>query len=204
MVSLQDVTPAAGRGVSRQAVQQIAAAHGFTLEELEANRAGRIHARQVEAGARRGRVDVRFGWIMLVLALALLIAGAALAFFPRALKDLDFTFALPDKRGTVVATTLMGLTLAMLPFAFGVLALRHGRKVVAAYAAGRAERIEGPLQKGIVRGRRLPARPFYSIGQTSLWPMNNRGFEMLAVGAVHRAYYINVARRNELLSIEPL
>jgi hypothetical protein len=159
-----------------------------------------LHPAQLAKGRRRGAVDVRFGKVLLGVSAVAFIAGQALPFFPEAIKNADFTPAMPKSLAVGVFVGLfVWFLLGLLPLMFGWGALKHGRGVVAAYEAGKAAVVEGPLRKLEVRRRRSGSSYYYLVGDLQLWVVNG-GWNTVQHEGKYRVYY--VPGRFEVLSLE--
>lgn len=161
----------------------------FTAEHLAANRAGRLHPDQQKAGSSLGRSDVRFGTVMLVIGVLLVDAALALQFFPRALKDADFTFHFPEKLGVALFVGMfLGGILGGLPLVLGGAALAHGRRVMKAHEPGTCAVVEGPLQL-LERRRKGVSSYFFIVGNQQL-RADRKLWESMRGGTRVRAYYV--------------
>lgn len=175
-------------------------AHGFTPAELEANRGGQLHPDQLARGLSLGRTDVRFGTVLLTIGLVLLVAGLAVPWFPRALKDLDFHFAVPPKLGVALFVGLfLGGLLGSVPLVLGFAALKHGRRVIGFHLPGRVEAAVGTLEKLVVRRSRSGDACFYVIGNLRL-AVDRKAWDGIK-GGRYRVHYVNGVFR--VLSLEP-
>ncbi|WP_437596852.1 hypothetical protein WMF28_30170 [Sorangium sp. So ce590] len=179
----------------RQAyLRDLGAAHGFTLEELEMNRQGRLHPAQ----AKRGKSSGIGGGVFLLL-LGLLVAaggvGGALYLYDdysKPISDIDMNGLYALGGGGVVLGGLLGIG-ALLTF----------RKVGArrkAYAQSPALVAQGPLQKVHIDGRGgMPSQWRYVIGGVA-FVVSQKAWELTTHGAHYRVYHLV----GDLLSIEPL
>jgi len=189
------------KGANPSALHTLAAHHRFTPEQLEANRAGRLHPKQQEEGIALGKTDVKFGGVMLGIGQLALLAGLALPFFPRALKDVDFTPAWPEKLGVALFVGLfLGGLVGSVPLALGFVSFRHGRRVVQAHERGTVASVQGPLQKLVVTRSRTGSSYFFVIQNVRL-AVSRGAWEATHDGDYH-AYYVPGPFR--LLSIEPV
>jgi len=191
-----------GQSFGNQTLDALASAHGFTREQLEHNRAGRIHPQQMASGVSLGQSDVLGGGLSLGLGLILLVAGVALPWFPRALIDQDFTFAVPAKLGAaIIAGLMIGGVVGAYPLMFGAMAWRHGQRIVSCYSAGIAGHAEGPLEKVRAHERGMGSSYFYVVGRRRLW-VTRSAWESAHAGQNHRVFFVPGC--NRLLSLEPL
>lgn len=197
-------SPADWKGADPALLHTLGTLHGFTPAQLEANRAGRLHPEQQAQGIAAGRSDVRFGGVLLGVGQVLLLAGLAVPFFPRALKDVDFTFAWPEKLGVALFVGLfLGGLVGCLPLLFGLVAVRHGLRWASVHRRGTVEAAVGRVELLEVRRSRSGSTYYFVIGNVRLavsrdaWQaMEKRG------GGQYRAYYVNGAFR--LLGLEPV
>lgn len=172
---------------------QLGRAYGFTLDQLEANRAGLIHPAQLARGRASG---VARGAMLLILAIAALSGGAAGASAlhdelrpPISQVDMNGVYALVAA-GVLVAITLGAAALATL------LGVRQRRGI---YARGELCVVEGPAHKIHIHRRG-------GAGDTRLCRVGDRTFptqrsawDLITQGAQYRAYFAG----SDLLSIEP-
>lgn len=172
-------------------VEQLAKAHGFTAEQLAANRARQIHPAQVARGRRSG---IGCGVVLIVVAVMVLaggITGALLLY-----DDLRPPIAQVDMNG-VYALAAGGLVLAL---GLGIAAVMTFVKVARqrrAYERGEPSLAEGPMQKVHVRTRGGDIYR-YGIGGCT-FDVSRQGWELVTQGARYRVYYV----LGDLLSIEP-
>lgn len=175
-------------------LEALGRAHGFTREQLEANRRGELHPSQRGRGLRRGRVAV-VAWAMLcVLALAGGLGGALR--FRQSLGDPPSS----SDANAVVLIALAGALLALGCLAAAVSAWRRRRRRRAAFLAGRLQVVEGPMDAIRIVGRGgMPGRHLFRVGghhvdvRAPLWAL-------LTQGATYRLYLVD----GELLSFEPV
>jgi hypothetical protein len=174
-------------------LSQLAAAHGFSLEELAQNRLGRLHPAQ----AARGRGAGIGRGVALLLLGALVAAGAvggALLLYEDYSKPVSDT----DMNGLYAlggGGVLLGALLAL-----GALLTFHGvSRRRRAFAQSPPLVAEGPLRKIHIDGRGgMPSQWRYEIGGVS-FVVSRRAWELLTPGARYRAYHL----AGDLLSIEP-
>lgn len=171
-------------------LEQLGRAHGFTLAELDANRRGEIHARQMARGTRKGRVSVMVQALFGFLALGGGLVGAYLVREELGPKpsDLNAVYAVG---GVGVLVSLVFLYWAALSFS-----LRRARK--AAFRSGRIVVCEGPLDKVYIEGRGLPSQNIFRVGGSS-FHTSSALWELLTQGANYRLYLVF----DQLLSFEP-
>lgn len=174
-------------------VEQLAAAHGFTLEELALNRAGKLHPKQVVRGGNVGR-----GWIVFFLFLAVLAlvagGGGAAVFYDSLRKPPDRV----DLNG-VYALAGAGVFFALCFTAVALFEVRAVSRRRAAYAVGLANAVEGAVQKVVIQQRRQHDMYRYRIdGRDFAAP--EAGWKLLEPGLRYRVYSV----AGDLLSLEPL
>jgi len=168
--------------------------HGFKLDELEANRRGALHPRQLARGLRKGRVAVT-----VVTTLGILAAGAGLvggyAFYdglgpdPSSV-DVNAAYAIGG------AGVLLGLVFFI--SAFVSVVRKRARR--AAFAAGRIEVLEGPMNKIHIRGRGTASQLIFRVGGRSFPTSSQKLWDLLTQGANYRLYCV----ADQLLSFEPV
>jgi len=168
-------------------LEQLAATHRFTLEQLAANREGRIHPEQL---ARHRRSGMR--WIVTLVVFAVLVGAAGVIGaveiygFPPPSDRVD--------RNGFFALAGGGLLLAV-GFVVGAVVVALKIRRMTGQSAGV---VAGPVQKIDVSG---PG------GNTYSYVVSNRRFEfiphdgwvLVTQGMRYRAYFMG----NRLLSIEP-
>lgn len=174
-------------------LEQLAKAHGFTLEQLAANRDRQIHPAQLARGRRSG---VGSGVVLVILALVILaggVGGALLLY-----SDLRPPISQVDLNG-VFALAGAGLVIAI---GLGIAAITTFRKVGRrrdAYGRGQPDLVEGPVQKIHIRRRRERDAYRYQIGGKT-FDVPHDGWQLVTQGARYRAYFV----AGDLLSIEPV
>ncbi len=174
----------------QEELEVLARQHGFTLDDLEANRRGELSARQ-----RRGLIGAGLG-----LAAAALLAGLATG-------ALTLGMALPGAvGGLALPLEPGGLILAIAGWAGLALLIGAARRSLdAAMAQPPLRSLSGPLTVRFERGYRS-TRAFYRIGGKEC-ELSNRMLLRQAYNSVierraYRLYYL--ARTRTLLSLEPL
>ncbi len=175
-------------------VRQLGEGHGFSLEQLTANREGRIHPLQIERGSRSGMGGAVFAVVLAVLFAAGGVGGALLLYAdygkPISAVDMNGLYALGGG-GVFLCFLFLGGAL------LGFRKVAHRRRV---YGAGPASVAEGPLHKVYIEGRGgIPSQWRYVIGGVS-FQVSRRAWELTTHGARYRAYHA----AGDLLSIEPL
>ena len=177
----------------RQYLDQLGAAEGFTHQMLESNRGGNIHPGQL-ARANRGLVAAVVFLVLAVAALAGGLGGAKLFHDdlrpPISSVDLNAVYALGG------GGVLLGLAFA----AVAGLTLRARGKRREAFARGRAEALEGPLQKTLFKGRRGSGNLYRVEVKGRRFFISSTGYELLTHGATYRVYCVG----DTLLSLEPV
>lgn len=180
-----DARPAA---VREDAAVVLARAFGFTPEQLEANRQGRLHPEQrARVAGQDGRVAVGF----LVVAVLCAVAGVAggIYNYRDRMEPRFTTFAIPAGLGLALAG------------AFGVAHFRTlgERRARRAVLGGDAPQVvEGAVSPWEIRGHGVPPSIGFTIGahtfnSTRTWNA------LLTPGARYRVYFV----RDMVLSIEP-
>ncbi len=189
------------KGPNPSALYTLGTNHGFTPEQLDANRAGKLHPDQQEDGVARGKTGVRAGAVLLGIGAVALLLGLSTAFFPRALKDVDFTFHVPERLGPALLVGLfLGGLVGVLPLMFGFIAFGEGRRLLAAYRRGTVAAVEGELQKLVVTRSRSGTSHYYVIQNVRL-AVSEKAWEAMH-GGRYRAYYVPGGMAG-LLSLEP-
>lgn len=174
-------------------LEQLGREHGFTLAELEANRQGALHPAQLARGTSKGRVAVI---VLTILGIAALVGGLAGAQVFR--EELG-----PDPSSVdlnaVYAIGGVGTLLALVFFVCAATSLRRRRARKAAFAGGRIEVLDGPVNKIHVEGRGgMPSQFIFSVGGRS-FHTSERLWELLTQGARYRLYCV----ADQLLSFAP-
>lgn len=175
-------------------LEQLGRAHGFTLDELRANRAGALHPAQLARGLRAGKVGVTTLVVLGVLALCGGLGGAY-AFHD----SLGATPSDTDLNG-VYAIAGAGVAFAF-AFLFGAWKSRSRQRTrQAAFARQRVDVLEGPVQKTHIRGRRgIQDRYYLRVGHRSFETFEPL-WELLTQGATYRLHCVH----DQLLSLEPV
>jgi hypothetical protein len=193
------MTPTAASPASL-VVPDLGTLHGFTPSQLEANRAGLLHADQIAAGVDRGISDVRFGRWLLMLAAVLLLAGVATSTFPRAIKDFDFHFEWPPRLPQVLIGLCLGALVSAIPWVLGYCICRDGRRLIATYRRGVAAVALGPVRPVVVR-RAGRTTEFYLVDKIQL-SISRRARGTMPPGQIHRVYYVQ--GEYAVISLEPV
>lgn len=175
-----------------QYLAQLGKAHGFTLEELETNRQGKIHPRQLVSAKGMGGVITAF--IFTLLSGAGGSVGALLYYddVRKPLERLDRNALIGIVGATVVVTLFF--------FAIFMSAVRGRRRRVAAFARGTVEVLTAPVVKSGVQGRGGAASSFYLTFGSRRFPVLRDTWELVTHGASYRAYVVD----ERLLSLEPM
>jgi hypothetical protein len=168
----------------------LGATHGFSLEELEQNRAGRVHPAQA---ARRKRSGIGCGSVLLLFGLLFATGGVGGALFlyddyskPVSDTDMNGLYALGGA-GAVLGGALLLAAIVMF--------VRRG----GSGAKGQVRVAEGPLQKVHIDGRGgMPSQWRYQLGGAS-FTVSQKAWNLITHGAWYRAYHLD----GDLLSIEP-
>lgn len=172
-------------------LQALARAFHFTLDELHANQRGELHPAQLARARRKGSVGVVF---LALLGVAFLIGGLSGASLWR-----DSLGPAPSQvdANLVVIIAVAGVLLALLCLVLAWRGHRRRRKRVAAFANGRIDLLEGPLDKQAVLGN-VSSYWFRVRGRT--FPTTRQPWELLTQGAVYRLYCLD----DVLLSVAPV
>lgn len=172
-------------------LDQLGQAHGFTKEELEANRAGTIHPAQL-ARSQRGAVSgpVFWGlWVLVILGGGL---GGAYAFVDGSSSPLSRV----DRNAliAILAATALG---ALVFSGIGITSVRRAARRREAFRAGTVTVIEGLVAKGSARG----SAPTYwlDLGGKRFF-VSRRTWELVTHGATYRGYLI----AGQMVTFEPL
>lgn len=192
MRAAPDVAPRDTLAVVDATIEQLAQAHGFTLQDLAENRAGRLSETQRARGGARYFAVGCFTCLALVFAVAG-VGGALLLYddYAKPVSDLDM-------RG-LYALGAGGLVVGGICFLVALSAMSSDRRRRAAFAAGAVQRLEGPLQKVQVSVRRSPDEFFYELNGARL-RVDRAAWELVIGGAPYRVFCLH----GELLSLEPL
>ncbi len=175
-------------------LDQLARAHGFTLEALMANRAGHVHPTQRVQGGKKGIGQAVFLFVLAVLLLAGGIGGAAVFY-----DDLNPPISDTDMNA-VYAMAGGGVVLGLAAVAGGIVTVLRVGERRGAYQRGLLEVLEGPIAKIVVRGKRGVQDVFrYQIGGRTFDFVPRAGWELVTYGARYRVYCV----AGDLLSLEP-
>jgi hypothetical protein len=162
---------------------QLGRAYGFTLDELRANQAGRLHPAQVARGRRKGAVAVVVLVLSGVLALAAGLGGAWYY--------IDSFYLYPPTRTDYNAMVAIGGAGVLVGLAFFVGAhrsLRQRRKRRAAFEQGRLDVVEGPMNKVEVTG----SQGYFTFQvRDRRFGASRQLFELLTQGATYRLYLVD-------------
>ncbi len=177
----------------RAYLQELGAAHGFTLEELGLNREGRVHPAQMSRGRSSGIGGSVFA-VLLGLVFAAAGVGGALYLFDDYQRPISDT----DMNG-IYALGGGGIVLCALFIGGAVLGFRKVARRRSAYERGPVL-AEGTLRKVHIDGRGgIPSQWRYVIGGAT-FQVSKRAWALTTQGAQYRAYHV----AGDLLSIEPL
>ncbi|MBX3206178.1 MAG: hypothetical protein KF764_13995 [Labilithrix sp.] len=175
-------------------LDQLARAHGFTLDMLVANRAGQVHPMQRVQGGKKGIGLAVFLFVLALLLLAGGIGGAAL------FHD-DLTPPISDTdMNAVYAMAGGGVVLGLAAVAGGIMTVLRVGQRRGAYQRGALAVLEGPIAKTVIRGRRGAPDVFrYEIGGRRFDFVPHAGWELITYGVRYRVYCV----AGDLLSLEP-
>jgi len=174
-------------------MDQLAKGHGFTLEELVANRKGELHPAQV---ARKRNSGMGCGIFLLVFAPVVFVAGLIGAYLYY--DDLNAPISRIDMNAVIMIAG-GGLVAGLVSFALAAWTFRKVVRRRRAYALGRCGFVDGPVQKIKVR-RQGNNSYLYRVGTVGFDFVPRAGWELVVHGARYRVYYLGP----DLLSLEPL
>jgi hypothetical protein len=174
-------------------VEQLARAHGFTVEALMANRARQIHPSQSSRGRSQGTGWVVFFFIVAALLLVGGVGGAILLYDdmrpPISDVDMNGVYALAGG-GIILSAGAVALAIAT------IAGIKKRRRI---YSGGALECIEGPIGKMHIRVSRGNDIHRYMIGGRT-FDVPRAGWELVTQGAHYRVFTV----AGDLLSIEPM
>lgn len=168
------------------------AAHGFTLEELADNRAGKLHPRQVQRHSNAGFGCAVFFIVLAVLVLAGGLGGAAF-FYDSLRKPVDRV----DMNGVYVLAAA-GVFFSLCFVAATIAQFRGVARQRAAYL-GAPSVVEGRVAKVVIQQRRMHDRFAYRIEGLE-FDVPEAGWKLSENGGRYRVFFVG----RDLLSIEPL
>ena len=173
-----------------QYLDQLGRAHGFTKEELEANRAGVVHPAQL-ARSQRGSLRGPAFWIVFVALVLCGGLGGAWVFVedssPLSRVDRNALIAM------LVATAVGTLGFS----ALGLRSVRSAARRRTAFRAAPVTVLEGSVSKGHVSGS---ARMFwFDLGGKRFF-LTNVTWELVTHGATYRCYVV----AGQLMAFEPV
>ena len=174
-----------------QYLDQLGRAHGFTKDELEANRAGVVHSAQL-ARSQRGSLAGPVFWVVFVA----LVLGGGLGGAYAFVEGSSGTLSRVDRNALIAIL----VATAVATLGFSVLGLRSVRSAASRRAAFRAAPVtvlEGPVSKGHVSGS---ARLFwFDLGGKRFF-LSNDTWELVTHGATYRCYLV----AGQLMTFEPV
>ena len=177
-------------------LDQLAKTHGFTLEQLAANRAGQIHPTQLAGNRSAGRGG-GIGCLVFALCLLLGALGGALALYD----DFSHHGARPVGRVDMNGIRMLGgggTLLSLVSVAFALSAFASVKRRRALYDAGKIVVLLGPMQKIHVRGSKTGDRFLYEL-QGRRFSARREGWQAVTQGMRYRLYTVG----EDLLSLEP-
>lgn len=174
-----------------QYLDQLGAAHGFTKEELDANRRGAIHPAQL-ARAQRGAVSGPVFWVLLVVVTLASGLGGAYAFVDGSSSPLSRV----DRNALIAILGATAIT-ALVFSAVGFSSVRRAARRREAFRAGSVTVVEGLVAKGGVRGS---ASTFWLDLGGKRFFVSRRTWELVTHGATYRGYLI----AGQMVTFEPL
>lgn len=174
-----------------QYLDQLGKAHGFTKDELEANRSGVVHPAQL-ARSQRGTIGGPLIWVGFVGAILVGGLGGAYAFVDGSSSPLSRV-----DRNALIAI-LGGTTLATLLFSWaGISSVRRAARQREAFRTSTVSVIEGVVAKGAVRGQH--ARFWLDLGGQRFF-VSRSTWELVTHGATYRGYLI----AGQMVTFEPV
>ncbi|MEZ4219444.1 MAG: hypothetical protein R3B13_00855 [Polyangiaceae bacterium] len=175
-------------------LEQLARAHGFSLEALAANRAGQIHQSQTSRGKAKG-VGCAIFFFVLSFLFAIGGVGGAVFFY----SELHEPISRVDMNG-VYAIAGGGLLLGLFAFlaaVASVVSILRRRKL---YERNALEVFEGPISKTVIRQSGVADEYAYDVGGRRFRFLPQQGWDLVQHGMRYRVYAV----RDDLLAIEPL
>lgn len=174
-----------------QYLDQLGRAHGFTKDELEANRAGVLHPAQL-ARSQRGSLAGPVFWVVFVALVLVGGLGGAWVF----VDDSGSSLSRVDRNALIaILVATAGGTLGF--SALGLRSVRSAAQRRAAFRAAPVTVLEGAVSKGHV----------YGTGQAFWFDLGGRRFflshdawELVTHGATYRCYLV----AGQLMTFEPL
>ena len=173
-----------------QYLDQLGRAHGFTKDELEANRAGVVHPAQL-ARSQRGSLAGPAFWVVFVA----LVLGGGLG---GAWVFVEDSSPLSRVDRNALIAILVATAVGTLGFsALGLRSVRSAASRRAAFRAAPVTVLEGPVSKGHVSGS---ARLFWFDLQGKRFFLSNDTWELVTHGATYRCYLV----AGQLMTFEPV
>ncbi|HEY3517671.1 MAG TPA: hypothetical protein VGL98_11545 [Gammaproteobacteria bacterium] len=175
-------------------LEELGRRHGFTLDELEANRRGGLHPKQRARGLHKGRVAVIVLTTLAILAAACGLVGGYLFY--------DGLGAEPSRVDVNAAYAIggVGVLIGLVFFICAAVSAVRKRARKAAFAAGRIDVLEGPMNKIHIRGRGTASQLLFRVGGRSFPTSSRKLWDLLTQGANYRLYCV----ADQLLSFEPV
>lgn len=174
-----------------QYLNQLGKAHGFTKEELDANRSGVVHPAQL-ARSQRGAISGPVFWVVFVAAILVGGLGGAYVFVDGSSSPLSRV-----DRNALIAI-LGATTLATLLFSWaGISSVRRAARQREAFRAGTVTVVEGLVARGAVRGQH--ARFWLDLGGQR-FSVGRSTWELVTHGATYRGCLI----AGQLVTFEPV
>jgi hypothetical protein len=174
-----------------------ARAHGFSLEELAANRGGQIHPTQLARYTEEARGA---GRVMLILAALAVLVGLALGLYT--FSNLFQDHALEGRLDTVLLCPALGLGAGLVAAFFGFTMRRFQQTRLRLAREGKVVVSEGALRKFSTSRQHGGVTQWYQVNGVSA-PVSQQGYSLACEGARHRLYTLP-GEQPELLSIEPV
>lgn len=171
--------------------------HGFTLEELALNRAGKIHPDQAARLQNTGRGG-GIGCLIFAILVFLGSVGGAVALYD----DFSHHFRDPVQGVDLNGLKLLaggGTLLSLLIFAVALSSFRDVKKQRALFDAGQVAVVEGTIERLQVRQRRVGDFFYYVIGGQR-FAVSREAWDLVDHGRRYRLYVVS----GMLLSLEPI
>lgn len=175
-----------------QYLGQLSKAAGFTLEELESNRQGRLHPTQVARVQRQGRFWPSFAFVFATLVLLGGLTGAGLYY-----DDCRKPLARLDRNAVVMIIGATAVVSGLLFVSAGFTLRRHRRRTQS-YLTGTVRRIQGVVQKRAVVGRNN--QQYWLELDGNRVHLNRTAWKLVTDATTYRAYLVGP----ELVSLEPV
>lgn len=176
----------------QQYLRELGEAAGFTLDELETNRQGRLHPSQLARVQRQAKV-----WPIAALVFALIVLAGGLTGAGLYYDDCRKPLARLDRNAVVM---ILGATVFVsgLLFVNAGFTLRRHRRRTQSYLAGTVRRLQGVVQKRAVVGRNSQQHWLELEGNRV--HLNRTAWKLVTDATTYRVYLVGP----ELVSLEPV